>query len=451
MQPKKPSDPKELVPGQLKWVSRSFYGDIGKLQADLNPVERKLLVDQLATSLDQYEHMALNIKAVRNILYRVFNRMMKTGVIASQLSRKFNMSIPGHNEQVTEDIENAFNDAHERERENCPFEAARILRAATLSHKQLFASDVIDAVVMDNGGAAVELIRVRQYQNRLFRSTLKMAVRIARKHDKHLDGNTVEWQDLAQEAVIAAQQAVESYRPIEGGNTFTSFVHTWVSGSLSKKVNETTRTVFIPRSTLDRFGYISKAIDELDLLIEDLRGGAWVDGKIYDGKVDYDTLGKIAARATELQQCDKAFTPEEVHDLILTTQQEVSMDLKIEGDDTGINSMTFGDSIASDKPPAGEALDGGLFSRRLMGIMAEFTSTEEYALLELRWGMGAVKSYKTAAEEYSAGTGKPMNKGKAALLEQQVFTRVQREAANNPDLMKRFRELMETSLFITEK
>lgn len=444
------TEPKEISAGRLRWVSRSFYKDIGELQADLNKEERRLLIAQLDTTLTRYEHLTLSIKEVRDILYLTFNKMLSTGIITSQLSRKFNMSKIGHNDQVKEEIENAFRDAYEKENENCPEEAARILQGASLSHKQLFSKEITAIVRAKKGAAASEWLRVQQYQNRLFKSTLKMAIRISKKHVRQLDGSTVEWQDLVQEAVIAAQQAVEAYRPIESGKTFTSFVHTWVSGVVSKKVNETTRTVFIPRTTLDRFSYVSKAVDDLGLMLGDLRGGAWQDGKRYEGKVDYATLGMIADRATRIQKRDRGFTPEEVQELILTTQDEVSMDLEIDSDHDVIESLTFGDSMVSEAPPADEALDGALFGRRLMAILREYTTDEEYALLELRWGMGSVKSYKTVAEEFAAGTHRPMNKGKVALIEKQVFARIQQEAASDPDLMKKFKEITETASYIPE-
>lgn len=440
-------EPKELKPGRLRWLYRAIYEDIGSLHIDLNPTERRMVVEQLATSLVRHETLTLALRSVREALYKIYNDMVRSGMTTSQLSSKFNMSVRRHNDQIRDLVDASFKLAHDKELAGEPSEAALQLHAAGLSHKILFSPEITSLVELNQGEAATELVRIDQYRELLFNSTLKMVVGIANKKHALLDGNTVEWADLIQEGMIAAMAAVEAYQPLAEGNTFTSYMHTYVSGIISKKVNETTRTVFIPRSTLDRFVYVNKAIDELGMVISDLRGGRWQDGKLTEGKVDDNTLQRIADQATLLQKGNNFFTAEEVQELIIFTQDEISMDLEVASPD-GTESISFGEEIPSEDPPADEVVDGALVGRRLMELVRQYTTTEEYLIMELRWGMGAVKGYKTVAEEYTDGTGKPMNKGKAAHLEKQVLSRLQTETSTDPTLMKQFREIMATLVFL---
>ena len=432
---------------RLKWIGARIYGDIGTLHGDLNPTERRMLVDQLATSLGRYEVAALGSIKVRNQIYRIYNALVKVGSSTSQLAGSFNMSLKGHNDTVRSQVDKAFKYASKADIEGAPTEAAQRLKEVSLSHKVLFSPEVVSLVNGERGAGAQEIVRIEQYREKLFRSTLKMVAAIAKKHSHHLEGTTVEWADLVQEGIIASIAAVEAYHPVEDGNTFTSYVHTWVNGIISKKVNETTRTVSIPRTTLDRFVFVQRAIDDLGLAIEDLRGGPWRDGRVRRGQVSDETLETIACRATELHTGNHLFSSDEVQELIIVTQDEVSMDIELDSDNDP-EMVTFGESIPSDAPSAEEAIDGALVGQRLMSLVRAHTTDEEYIVMELRYGMGAVKGYRVVADEYTEGTGKAMNKGKVASIDRHVLSRLRRECSLNPALMKQFREIMETVVFM---
>ncbi len=446
---------KEVTPGSLNWLGSLTYRGLGDLQEDLNQTERGLLIGQLATSLTRYETLILAMPQVRKVLYGLYDARIQSGTATSQFSKKFNMSIKDHNDQIRIQVDTSFKQAYTYERFGNTSQAARSLQECNLSHKVLFSPEVIAIVNSAGGDAPIELMRIKQYQDRLSRSTVKMAAGIARRYSEQLEGSTVEWSDLVQEAIIAAKQAIEAYSPREAGNTFTSFVHTWIRGVLSKKINETVRTVPIPRTTLDRFAYISKAIDELKLSVTDLRGEVWHGGKFERGKVNATVLAEIAARANSLQKNGKLFDAEEVRELVLATQEEVSTDLKV--DSGGSKSYmdtaetTLGDLIPSKLPSLEERIDGNHAGKRLMAIIRRFTNDEEYAIMELRYGMGNVQGYQTVSDLYVAGCQRPMNKCKVAQLEGDVIRRVQIEQRTNVRLKKQLRELMATLPFIPKQ
>ncbi len=450
------TDPKEESTGKLDWVSRPLYRAVGELYVDLSKEgARTAVIDRLRSAYDSYEDEVLKIAAVRAHLYRVFNELETNGPSVSTLSRHYNMSKKGHNATLKKVMQTYFYQASSHEFMRGDSNAAiQTLGDAELSHKTLFSFE-IKVIVRGCGSpdAAIALDRVMGHRDTLFKSTLKMVMGIARKHSKKLDGSVVEWQDLVQEGIIASLQAVDAYQPKEGdkGATFTSYVYTTVNGIISKRVNETTRTVRLPRWNIDRFAYVTKAIDALQLSISDLRGGSWQDGKLDTGKVSDDTLTKIAEKATEIQNGAANFTATEVLDLMMITQVPISMDVEVASDNDVTEAITFGESITYDELSIEDALDGQQLKRKLMELVSQYTvSPEEIKVMELRWGMGEVASYREVAAKFAEDTDSAMNKGKAAMIEEQVLNRIKRDMMNDPKVAKQFQELLRSTDLIPE-
>lgn len=440
--------PPEVVKNRpVTWLDPTAYKLLGRLQHSLKPTERRLLVFQLGTALKQYEKLALSIRDVRQRLFRQYNEMVKAGVATSQLSRKFNMSVRGHNAIVGQNIDMAFKLAHEYDRILRRDYAYSVLRDAGLSFRTLLRPEIVDIAKVNSPAAARELLRIDQFRYELFRSTVKMAIVIARNHSERIDGDVVEWEDLAQEAIIAAKEAVDNYHPIEDGKTFTSYVYTWVSGIVSKKVYETTRTVFLPRTTLDRYHYVDRAVKELGLLMTELKGGIRPSGTLSEGKVGYDTLCEIARVATRLQRGNKPFFADEVLELLKTTQDEVSLDMEVDGAE-GEETLTLVETLTDGAFLTDEQYDGRQLSRRLMALIKQFTTPEEYLIMELRYGCGEVVGCQRVTDQYVSGTGRSTNKTKVGNIDKDVISRVKEIIKRDPEARRQFRELLETTPFM---
>jgi DNA-directed RNA polymerase sigma subunit (sigma70/sigma32) len=446
-------DPREQKAGHFKWLDRNTYKNMGNLQADLSETEREMLIGQLAVALDRYERLALGLSNVRRALFYAYSQAVETGFVTSRFSRRFNMSKKGHNKQIANEIDRVFKRAWSHEESGDGEGSADELRIAGLSHKVLFDPKVTAFVEAESLEATQELIRVKQFQATLFLSTVKMAVGIARKHNATLDGSMIEWTDLSQEAVIGSMAAVEAYHPVDSGKTFTSFVHNWVKGIVRKKVTETTRTVQVPRSTVDRYGFVQKAIKDLEIVLTDIRGGMRFDHMMADGKINADTLNRIVDQAntylSDANLIKRPFSPEEVHSLIMSTQDEISLDLEVEGAD-GTETTTLGEMMPDDAPDVEQQIDGALVGRRLMRIVKRFTDEQEYAIMELRYGGRDHPGCGKVTDQYILETGKPMNKTKVRKIEKRVFERLKRAVAADPQLRQQFMEIAETLPLIPE-
>jgi DNA-directed RNA polymerase sigma subunit (sigma70/sigma32) len=440
------SDPKEIQAGRFKWLDRYIYQGIGSIQADLNPTERALLVEQLATALKRYETMTLSMLAVRRELYRQYTEAIIEGRSISQFSRNFSMSVKGLNKQIGEQVVNAFKAAFEHERIGNTFEAAITLQLAGLNHRLLFSPVIEQIVRANNSAAARELIRINQYREKLYMSVVKMVTGIARRHGEYLDGNIIEWSDLVQEANIATIHAIEAYHPVADGKTFTSYIHTYVNGIVSKRVNEATRTVVIPRTTTDRFACVQTAMDALGIVESDIMGGTWANGKMMEGKLSDELLETIVAQSNKFRSRNKPkYTAQEVEALLILSGNEISLDKEIGDPSTAGSSMTLGDTIEDDTIGLEERLDGKYLYSRLMSIVQRFSNEEEYALMRIRYGGDYVRGYKPVAEQYVNETGLPMNKGKVAEIEQTIFKKI-RDAIESDEEMKRSFEELAVSL-----
>lgn len=440
------NEDKEIISGTRKWLNTRFYKEIGNLQTDLNASERAMLVSQLATSLKLYESMILGMKDVRETLYAKYTEAVENKRATSQFSRNFNMSLQGHNKLLGEQIDKAFRVSYEHEVAGRSTEAALTLKFAEFGHKILFDKDIISVVKSNNNAANRELVRIDQYRERLFLSSLKLTVRIAKQHTSRLKGNTIEWSDLVQEAAIAAVHAVESYSPVADGNTFTSYVYTYVNGIISKKLSEITRTVAVPRTTLDRYGCLQQAMDDLGIIESDVLGGLWTDGKLSEGKISEDILNKITVRANSLKSpSKKKYTSNEVENLLTLSRGEISLSQEV--GHSGAHT-TLGDTLPNSEYSLEEKMDGMLLNRRLMAIIRKFTNEEEYAIMEIRYGFGVVRGFHTVSDLYIKNTGRPMNKGKVSQIETAVFNRIRDAVKLDEELARSFKELIVSLAYV---
>lgn len=414
--------------------ARAIYESVGELAIVLNEAELRMLATQLSTSLRVYEMVVLSDSGVRQELYRMYNERVESGMATSQLSEDFNMSVRGHNDAVKRHIDNCFMAAVRADSQGRNEEATGYLQHAKLRSNVMFSDRVVGLVESGSSDAKMELVRIRQHQNAVFRSVLPLAAKIARKQSRGLVGTSMEFPDMLQESFLAALQVVSHYHPIDEGKTLSSFMYTSINGVLSRRKNELTRNVALPRTLLDRFSYVNRAAKELGM------------GK--EAKEDFESLSEVerkllCAKASALLPSGKTqYTLQELADLYRVTQIEASLDMVIEADTDGFTT-TVGDNIADDTD-LDRAIDMKYAGRRLMELMRPYLNQEEYLLLELRWGMGEVRSYQTTASQYAEATGRPMNKTSASTVEQRVFKRLRRAAATDPGLREKFMQIWDS-------
>lgn len=424
-------------------TDRASYDAIAKAHISLSKTDREMMIVQLNNAYNQYEKETLQVTYVRIQLYNTYNRKVKGNQSVAVLSRDFNMSMKGHNTDLAIRMGETLAKAYKEETSCRPSHAVKILLEAGLSLTYL-TSDEIMVILKANENRnshakiALSLLRqIEQYQEALFRSVIWLSAKIAKRFIwqgvqagrggftqrwKRLSGDVIEEADMIQEAVIAAKAAVKAYKPdLHNGQSFTSFVHTYVTGMLSKFVNENTRVVAIPRKVMDRFLPVQSVIDANPRLCQ-------------YGQYDYEA---IAQEVSEMKE-GAPYSAVEIEWLLLNVSKETaSLDLEVADDYDGTTPITLGESLINPLGSQEILLDKVTLKDRLLKVIREHTSMQEYTVLKLRWGGSKLLSLDQTAKAYIKLTDLDMNKGKVAFIERDVFRRL--EESKDP----RFEELLE--------
>jgi DNA-directed RNA polymerase specialized sigma24 family protein len=416
-------------------IDRAIYDSVSELAAPLSETELGMLANQLSLSLERYERLALDKVEVRDHLYRMYNSLLESGKTVSTLSREFNMSRKGHNDTIRHTVQTAFKHAYQAELLGSPTLPQYHLGNVKL-RSALLLSEEVKALI--GPPAYREAIRIDQFRQVLFKSVAQMAAGIARRQTRQLSGTVIDLPDLVHEAFAAVLTVLDNYQPIEDGKTLTSFIYTSVNGIVSSRIRESTRNVAIPRTVLDRWGPVHKKFRAYGLSGRDIYDEDGIEPEIFSAVIR--DLNKAMTDSSRL------YTGDEVLSLIKQTQEEASLDVIVAYDEHGCEA-TLGSLLLDQEPTVEEKMDARLAGVRLMALIREFCSDEEYIMMELRWGMGSVKSYQKVSMEYTSSTGRPMNKTSASIIERRVFEKIRKRAAVDPSVRKRFTAIWETLTF----
>jgi hypothetical protein len=419
-------------------TDRASYNAVAKAHKSLSKTERNMVIKQLTNAYNQYEIEIVQIASFRRQLYRVYDQKVRANQSVAVLSRDFNMSLKGHNAEIAQQLGAVIAAAYTLEAESYRSQAVKLLLSTRLSMIFLTSEEVIK-LLRENGSndhaqTALSLLKqIVQYQETLFRSVIWLATKVAKQATwqgegngsaqwKRLSGDVIQEADMIQEAIIAAKYAVQSYKPgLHGGLSFTSFVYNYVSGMLSKYVNENTRVVSIPRTIMDRYLPLQAVIDANPILTQ-------------YGQYYYEAIAHAVSEAKE----GTPYSAVEVEWLLLNVSRETaSLDLEVPvSKDGSSDPVTLGESLINQGLSQDIAVDRAHLKENILKVIRDYTDMVEYTVLKLRWGGSKLLSLEQTAKAYTNLTELDMNKGKVAKIESDVFQRLRR--ANDP----RFAELL---------
>lgn len=398
------------------------YKAVSKLSTPLSNEERVEVMTKLRHALHLYEGMILNSPDAREVIYRMYNEKVKMGHAISRLSRGFNMSKKGTNKLLARIVEDTMKSAFVAETEY-PNTAPFLLRGLELSYDLLLHPEVT-AAANSTCSAGEVADRIEKLQDRLFRSVVKLASDIAVKKSRRTSGDVIAYEDMLHEAVLAARSGVKAYRPNDGYSTaedsaaaFTTFIHVWVNGSLSKFESENSRTVKLPRTVIDRWVPVGEALGTLE-------GGSYEDVAKLATKILHDKRQR--SRNKKLGRSE-VYTAEEVFELIIAVQETASLDLEFHADDTGAVRLSLSDLIRSEDPNPDDAVDTARLNRSITMLFQEYCTPDQFLLMSLRWGMGEVRGMKETADLFENHTGRRVTKSKIASIERLLFQKLKHD------------------------
>jgi len=421
-------------------IANLIFKSVGELHKELGFNDRLRVIEQLRIATERYEAEVLNVYDVRVFLYNHYNTLVTENRSRASLSRDFNMSIRNHNSKLEALVDTLMRKAFTADIECRSGDAIEALREVRLRYPLLYDEKLINMSTFTPSpnleAARVQLEWINKYRDSLFKSIVKMAVNLARKHKKPLSGEVVSESDLIQEAVLAAQHHVNLYQPIEDGVTFTSYMYQTIDHHLSHYVNENTRTVALPRTIIDRYRPVYQAIEQV--------GSANLERVAQQATRNlYELKQESSGRKLDREEAD---TPQEVHQLITYTQEALSLH------DENWASLPFSTitsqvdviNVVDTSPTQEEKLDKANVMTQLMGVVQECASTsEEYMIMEIRYGMGEHRGLQTTARIYKNATGRPMNKGKVAEIERRVLARMKQHVADGDPRLVELKKVVE--------
>jgi len=423
-------------------TSDLIFESIGKLQIDLSQEERAALTTQLRQALGDYEKRVLDLYEVRHYIYEQYNQRKAEARTVATLSQRFNMSIRGRNKEINEDVNTNIKQAFQAERIDDSQAAAYYLRKIQLRYTLLHGKKVKEICAhqerksLNAQRALVQLDLVEHLRDQLFCSVIKMAAELAGKHRRPLKGSVTHKSDLIQEAILAAKHYVAMYQPTDDGVTFTSYMYNSINYHLSRYLNENTRTVALPRTIIDQYRPVAYAIDKIGMT-------NIIDLALMSTQILHDLKQRSTGRKLNR---DEAYTPDEVAKLLTYVQTSAAIDVEMGAPsmDEGRTSFIGATELPDRAPLQDEKHDEVNGMRLIMGVLSDYCDgTEEYKLMEVRWGQNRVRGLKTTAEVYRRTTGKPMNKGKVAEIEHKVLARIKKGIANGDTRLDEIKKTLE--------
>lgn len=392
-----------------------LYKMVGAEAVSLSEYTTSIMFDDLAVAVTAFQKAIYNISEVRDQIYREYQFRVRHNQSLAKMNASYNTSVRGLNSQLAKLTGDQIKEAMASYDPISPLLNAHLAPSVYLSSTILAHIDLGDHIE-----AKTNLNEINRLQSILVRSIFKMIALIVTESRRNLIGDVVSYADILQEGLSAANDTVLRFTPNRGAQ-FSSYAHARIAHIVAKYIAKHTRTVVIPRTILDRYSPVAKAMEELNS----------------------DNLEAIAARANEINFYSKQesknrklkrselYTAEEVNKLLEATQAELSLDVELGKDEYGDGAvggiLTLGDTLESSELNPEQSYELSKFSDTLKKLLRKYTqSTQEYDALVIRWGLddGEVKGLEDAARLYRATTHEKMNKGRLSEAERKTFARI---------------------------
>jgi len=406
-----------------KTTQEVIYDSVKYLHLHLSRDERSTLVSALKDALQTYEAIVLAHSEARKHIYATFTSRKGDGKVVSSMSRDFikrgntnsvskRDAAGGGLKKLDARVHEYIYKAYDADLIGDGFAAASNLKAIRLHY----------GILNELNEYAPEVWKtICEIKDKLFRSVLRMCVFLAKKKFSEISGpafgQVIDENDLCQEAFLSAHYAISVLNPIDYF-AFTTYVYSSVTGKLSNYVKLKSRTVHLSYRKVDRATCVIEAMRVLGV------GTTFTDVAVRATKILHDK--KMEKQGRKLKRSE-AYTEQEVADLLVMTQPEMSLDRTVSVD--GDSFSTVGDMMESTLPSPEELVESSGLWDKLFSVIREFCTKEEYEFIKSRWSREGPINFKKAAKGYKARTGQSMHKS-GAEIEERVFSRIREATAN---------------------
>jgi len=311
----------------------------------------------------------------------IVDTLDRTGNL-SKLGRDYNSHILGHNKSIHDKID--------RIKDRLPklgWIAGAILLVDANLHPRLVLNDEVFHAVKHGPNCwakyriLAELAALQEDRELLVNCVLNAAADIAITKHRQLNNDVIQVSDLFQEALKAAYEGTLLYN-YDSKAKWSSFAYSRMFDVISNFIADKSRVVSVPRSTIERFNTVVKAIQATK-------------------SIDPVTLMEHANRLVHNEKA-LAYSADEIETILKSMQANISLDYIIDDDnENGKHSLLDVLSIETET----ENNISKAFLRKNVGqALTKLLTSLEFHVVDLLWGItsGEPKDLNTTYEEIKA-------------------------------------------------
>jgi DNA-directed RNA polymerase sigma subunit (sigma70/sigma32) len=417
----------ELYKTGLEFTSEELaYRHIGRSHTTLHKRDQVRIGRELLALLKDYAYEALHTNEIREYIYDMYldrryaGRLNKKPKSIAKMGRNYNSSQRGKNVAVVAHIVRHMDKAVEIESEQATLVAGwesdlvrdsvfGLIIGAELS-PELWTSPAIVKILEEQCAeralGLLEEIRIRR--ETLVKGVLKMVTNQAVKQtQQQLKGDVTTVGDAQQHGLMAAYRQTLFYDPDKSTQEgkpvkFSSYCWFFVEREINHFLAMTTRTVSVPRTTLDRYRTIRNVMDEYE--ISDPYKVALLCNKSV-----VRSRGKIKPR--------EIFTEEEVDKVLQTIDPAtISMNTTYANEEGGATPRPLIEAMPGERQTEIEVA----LKEEHQGFLnktKEILSDDEYRAWALYMGLDDGSGKRPVAEAYKLWPGRISRAGFGKLLE----------------------------------
>jgi len=402
------------------------YLHIGRSHKHLNKEKQVRIGREIQALLKKYAYEALYTAEIRQYIYEIYldrrwaERLGNKPQSIAKMGRNYNSSQRGKNAVVEAHIVKYLDKAVEIEGEQATLVAGwesdlvrdsvfGLILEAELS-PELWTSPEVEAILKKKGAtkALATLEEIRSRRETLVKGILKMVTDQAVKQTKHqLKGDVTTVGDAQQHGLMAAYRQTLFYDPDKSTQKdkavkFSSYCWFFVEREINHFLATTTRTVSVPRTTLDRYRTIRDTMDQYE--INDAHKVA-----LLCNKAVVEARGKIKPR--------EIFTEEEVDKVLQTIDPAtISMNTTYANEEGGTTPRPLIEAMPGEQQTEIEvALKEE--HRGFLNKTKEILSADEYLAWALFMGLDDGSGKRPVTEAYKRWPGYISRAGYGRLLE----------------------------------
>lgn len=390
-----------------------IYDLVKDNQKPLTSEEQYELAFEIRRSCDRILEICYLHPKCREIILDTLERTINL----SKLGRDYNSAILGHNKSIHDRIEIVKNSLPKMGF----LEGGKALVKANLHPRLVLNPDILFAlksgVSWQTTRVLAELDALEHNRMLLVYCVLNAAAEVAMQKHKQLNNDVIQVADLFQCAALTAYEGTLLYN-YDSKAKWSSFVYSRMHDSVGNYIADKSRTVAVPRSTIERFNVVVRAMAATQ-------------------SIEPTT---IMGYANELVKNEKAlaYTEEEIETILKSMQGNISLDFVID-EDAENGKHTLIDVLAFDSEAESD-ITRAFLKRNVTDSVAKLLSPLEHSVVDLLWGLttGEPKDLNATYEEIKLRF--PEKKISKARIKR-TADKVLKKLRQNPELRTIWREL----------